>query len=74
MTESKRNRCTVDQFSTIVIMGLFMISLLPIFYVGLYTYPTGDDFWYGKLVMKAWREQHSVFACIGAAFTTIKNK
>ena len=73
MTESKRNRCTVDQFSTIVIMGLFMISLLPIFYVGLYTYPTGDDFWYGKLVMKAWREQHSVFACIGAAFTTIKN-
>ena len=73
MTENKRNRCTVDQFSTIVIMGLFMISLLPIFYVGLYTYPTGDDFWYGKLVMKAWREQHSVFACIGAAFTTIKN-
>ena len=73
MTESKRNRCTVEHFSTIVIMGLFMISLLPIFYVGLYTYPTGDDFWYGKLVMKAWREQHSVFACIGAAFTTIKN-
>lgn len=72
MTKRKRCRCTVEQFSTIVIVVLFLLSLLPVFYVGLYTYPTGDDYWYGKLVMRAWREQHSVFACIGAAFTTIK--
>ena len=55
-----------------IIVALFVLSLLPILYVGLYTHPTGDDFWYGQLVMKAWREQHSVFACLGAAFTTIK--
>lgn len=55
-----------------VIMVLFVISLIPILYVGLYTYPTGDDFWYGKYVAQAWREHHSILSCIKAAFTTIK--
>lgn len=67
-----REEKTVYRITMIVIGILFIVSLLPILYVGTYTYPTGDDFWYGKLIVKAWREQHSVLACIGAAFTTIK--
>lgn len=62
----------IEKVTMIVIVTLFVLSLIPIFYVGLYTYPTGDDFWYGKYIVKAWREQHSVFACLGAAFATIK--
>ena len=63
---------TVYRVAMIIIVALFILSLIPILYVGTYTYPTGDDFWYGKLIMKAWREEHSVLACIGAAFATIK--
>ena len=65
-------RDSTESVAMWIIVALFALSLLPILYVGLYTHPTGDDFWYGQLVMKAWREQHSVFACLGAAFTTIK--
>ena len=28
---------------------LFLLSLIPIVYVGLHNFPTGDDYWYGAL-------------------------
>lgn len=70
--KSQLHIVNTEKVTMYVIVTLFLLSLIPIFYVGLYTYPTGDDFWYGKYIVKAWREQHSVFACLGAAFATIK--
>ena len=66
------NRDSAETVAMKIIVTLFILSFIPILCVGMYTHPTGDDYWYGKWIMKAWREQHSIFACIGAAFTTIK--
>lgn len=40
----------------IVIAVLFAISLLPILYVGLFNYATGDDYWYGIYTYRGWVE------------------
>lgn len=70
--EGIRSRYSTETVAMKIIVTLFIMSLIPILCVGMYTHPTGDDYWYGKWVMKAWREQHSIFACIGAALSTIK--
>ena len=40
----------------IVIGILFAISLLPVIYVGLHNYATGDDYWYGIYTYRGWVE------------------
>lgn len=78
MKRTARNEAEVVQTNKaqrimmITIIVMFVVSLIPIFYVGLHTYPSGDDYWYGKYIAKAWREQHSIFACLCAALATIK--
>ena len=35
---------------------LFVISLLPVIYVGLHNYASGDDYWYGVYTYRGWVE------------------
>lgn len=40
----------------IVVAILFVISLIPVIYVGMYNYATGDDYWYGIYTYRGWIE------------------
>ncbi len=39
--------------------GIFILSLLPIFYLADYDYASGDDFGYGALAHQVWMQTHS---------------
>ncbi|MBR5597743.1 MAG: hypothetical protein IKW30_10105 [Lachnospiraceae bacterium] len=54
-----------------IIVGiLFLLSLLPIIYVGMYNYATGDDYWYGLYTHRGWVE-HGFIGAIKGAFETV---
>ena len=54
-----------------VIVGIaFLISLLPILYVGMYNFPSGDDYWYGVHTYRGWVESGLIGALKGS-FQTI---
>ena len=54
----------------IVVGVLFFISLLPILYVGMYNYATGDDYWYGLYTHRGWVE-NGLWGAIKGAFETV---
>lgn len=51
---------TVENINTkragIITGILFAVSLLPVIYVGLHNYATGDDYWYGVYTYRGWVE------------------
>lgn len=51
----------------IAVSVLFAISLLPIVYVGLHNYATGDDYWFGGLTHAAWMETGSIAEALKAS-------
>lgn len=57
---------------SIFVAVLFLISLLPIIYLGLHNYPSGDDFWYGVYTNRAWVETGSVIEAMKGSFQMLK--
>lgn len=45
---------------------LFLISLLPVVYVGLHNYASGDDYWYGIYTYRGWIEDGLLGALKGS--------
>lgn len=43
---------------------LFAVSLIPIIYVGLYNYASGDDYWFSVHTYRAWAETGSFWAAL----------
>lgn len=56
----------------IMLLVLFVISMIPIWYVGLFNHATGDDFWYGVHTYHAWTDTHSIIEVIKGAVLTVK--
>lgn len=50
----------------IIVAVLFALSLLPILYVGLFNYATGDDYWYGIYTYRGWVESGLLGALKGS--------
>ena len=63
-----------DQFDTkkagIIISILFIISLLPVIYVGFFNYATGDDYWYGVHTYRGWVE-NGLFGALKGSVQTV---
>lgn len=63
----------VDKIDTkkvgIIVGILFAISLLPVIYVGLHNYATGDDYWYGVHTYRGWVETGLIGALKGSFLT-----
>lgn len=66
--------CSVFSLSKVsaFITILFLLSLLPIIYLGLHNYPTGDDFWYGVYTNRAWAETGSLIEALKGSFRMVK--
>ncbi len=47
----------------------YVLSLIPLFLIGLYDYPAADDYTFGAACRTVWAESHSVIAVLGRAFT-----
>lgn len=48
----------------------FLISLLPVIYVGMHNFPSGDDYWYGLYTHRGWVES-GLFGAVKGAFKTV---
>lgn len=53
--------------------AVFILSLIPLIHIGLYTHAAGDDFAYGLEAHFCWEETHSLPAVIQAAAQTVKS-
>lgn len=52
----------------------FVLSLIPILGVGVYDYPSADDYGYSAYCHIVWGKTHSVFQTIGAACATVADR
>lgn len=52
---------------------LLFFSMLPIWYLGFYARPSGDDYGYSALTHAAWLDTHSLSAVLKAAVETVVN-
>ena len=53
---------------SIVLLAVFIISLVPMLYIGKYAFPSEDDFSYGRSGKETFEETGSFFATVGTAF------
>ena len=57
---------TVQKGIFLVLAVLFLLSLIPVFAMAFYAYPSADDLTYGVATAPVWEETHSlssVFVC-----------
>lgn len=52
---------------------LFLVSMLPIWYLAFYARPSGDDYGYSVLTHAAWLDTHSLIEVLKAAVQTVVN-
>ncbi len=58
---------------SLIIICLFLVVMLPIFYLSFYNRASGDDYGYGALTRMAWKESHSLFQVLGAAGKEVRD-
>lgn len=56
----------------VIVVAAFLLSLLPVFYVGLFNYASGDDYWYGVNTYRGWVES-GLLGALKGSFATIKD-
>ena len=61
----------ITEWIGVVFIVFFLLSLLPILYVGFYNYATGDDYWYGIHTYQGWLKE-GLWGVIKGAFYTVK--
>ena len=59
---------TKKNWLTLLII-IFVLSLIPLYLVGLYDQPSADDYFYATETAKVWSETHSLTAVLGRALT-----
>lgn len=61
-----------NKWIAVLSVGLFGISMLPIWYLSFYARPSGDDYGYSVLTHAAWVDTHSFLEVIKAAMETVR--
>lgn len=56
----------------VIIILIFIVSMLPIWYLAGYARPSGDDYGYSVLTHVAWLETHSLIEVLKAAINTVE--
>lgn len=60
--EKNRKLCAV------LFLAFFFAGLIPVFVLGTYNHPTGDDYYYGVETHHIWESSHNLFAVLAAAY------
>ena len=58
---------------SIIAFVLFILSMIPIWYLAFYARPSGDDFGYSANSHRAWVNTHSIFEVLKAGLGTTKS-
>lgn len=61
------------KIATSVAIGVLIVSLLPVFWIGQYLHPFSDDYVFGAEAHKIWNATHSLSACIYGAWNVALN-
>ena len=56
----------------IILIIAFIISLIPLYYVGRFAHPSVDDYYYGVETSRVWQDTHSVGAVVSEAYELMK--
>ena len=59
---------TVQKGIFLVVAVLFLLSLIPVFAMAFYAYPSADDLTYGVATAPVWEETHSLSSVLSAAW------
>ncbi|MDR1563833.1 MAG: DUF6056 family protein [Oscillospiraceae bacterium] len=59
--------CGSKGFNT-ALLGAFLLSLLPLYMLGMYAVPSADDFAQGAAAAAVWDSTHSILAVLSSAF------
>lgn len=51
-----------------ILLSIFIISLIPLYVIGMYAHPSVDDYYYGTETVQIWNSTHSVGAVFSHAF------
>lgn len=57
----------------ILLLGILIVSLIPLFYIGMYAHPCADDFSYGYYTHAFWTTTHSLSETLKWAFQQVKD-
>lgn len=47
-----------------IVTVIFLLSVIPLLWIGIYNFPSSDDFSMGMAARQVWQQNHSVFATI----------
>ncbi|MFA9463688.1 MAG: DUF6056 family protein [Velocimicrobium sp.] len=59
---------------TIIVSLIFILSVLPLFYIGIYAHPNADDYSYGIHTKHVWETTHSFSQVLESAFEGTADK
>lgn len=69
----KGNQCMVNWFTpkrvAICLTIGYVVSLIPLFWIGKYNFPSADDYTNGSRCYHVWEAEHSVFEVLKEAFS-----
>ena len=56
-----------------LILICFILSVIPLYIVGMYAHPSVDDYYYGTETVQVWNETHSVASVVRCSFDEMIN-
>ncbi len=62
----------LSKFIPYISLTVLFLSLIPLIWLGRYSYPTGDDFYYGAETHLVWESTHSLIQTLKAAIAGTK--
>lgn len=56
-----------------IILICFILSVIPLYVIGMYAHPSVDDYYYGTDTVQVWNETHSVASVVKCSFDEMIN-
>lgn len=51
---------------SVFLTGIYVVSLIPLLWIGWYNYPSADDYTIGNNCRQAWVSSHNIFSAVWA--------
>ena len=56
-----------------IILICFILSVIPLYVIGMYAHPSVDDYYYGTETVQVWNETHSIASVVKCSFDEMIN-
>ena len=72
MNNSSTKKLTTKNIFFIILI-CFLLSVIPLYIIGMYAHPSVDDYYYGTQTVQVWNETHSIASVIKCSFDEMLN-